>query len=252
MAITTYIFPDWNGGYAYKKWDVFYSNGYSMYFYATRDDTSAYPLARYVYNPTSVTRSNNVARVTFTQTGTDYFTQGSVVTVSGCSPSPQGSACDYTGLVLAGGPGYIDFLSPGLDTTSPSNITQGGVVGPIHPSWTTGFYWIPSYSTDITNNQAVIESQLGEGYSQRQNPFINANSLGWNLVFDERTEKETTALLNYVQNQGGVTPFNMPFPVGTLVNRGDLKYVAGGARTQINSYGLQSVSFPVKQVFDIS
>ncbi len=249
-AITTYIFQDWGSSYAYKKWDAFYSAGYSMYMYATRDDTTAYPFSYFTYVPTSVSRTNNVARVLFTQTGTTFFTQGSVATISGISPSPELMSAEYTGVLLAGGSGYVDFLSPGRDSAATA-LTRGWVVGNIHPSWTTGFYWIPSYSTDVTSTQATIETQLGEGYSQRQNPFINANSLGWTLNFDERTEKETVALLNYLQNQGGVTPFNLPFPVGTLVNRGDLKYISGPARTQMSSYGLQNISVQVKQVFDI-
>ncbi len=247
MAITTYGFTFWHTSYPYQRYDVAYgaNSNDTQYYYATTDSTSVSPLARLSYTPVSATRQDNVVRVTFTQTGTAYFQPGSVVAVADSSPD---NSTDYTGVCLAGGAGYVDYLSPGLSTTN--GFTGGSVVAPIHPYWTTGFYWIPSWSTDVTHDMAVIKAQLGEGYSQRQSPCINSNALSWNLVFDERTDKETTSLLNFLQNQGGVTPFRLAFPVGTLYNRADLKYVSAPAKHQMTSFGLNVVTVPISQVFD--
>ncbi len=153
---------------------------------------------------------------------------------------------------MAGGPGYVDYLNPGLNVTN--GILAGGVTAPCHPYWTTGFWWIPSWSTQATHNEQVINTQLGEGYSSRTNPVINSNSLSWNLTFAERTDKEVMALLNFLQVAGGATPFVLSFPIGNLYNNPRLKYITtpGSApKHDLTSFGLSTVTVPLTQVFDI-
>ncbi len=249
MAIPTYSFFGWNANVTYDKWDVSQVQfaGALQYFYSTvGNNLGANPTGRYVFSPTSATRVDNVVRVSFNQTGSVFFQPGSVVVVSGVAPD---SSVNYTGVVLAAGSGYVDYLNPGLPTTNP--ITAGGVTAPIHPYWTTGFYWIPSWSTEVTHDMSVIEAKLGENYSQRQNTAINSNSLNWNLVFSERTDKETMAMLTFLQVAGGVTPFVLAFPVGNLYNQPGLKYVSQPARNQLTSFGLNQTTFTTTQVFDI-
>jgi phage-related protein len=248
MTVTTYNFPSWNANYNYSKWDVIYGSSVSdtRYFYATIASYGADPLGQYVFSPLTLSRTDNVNRVTFNQTGTIFFQPGSVVVVSGIQPDPS---CNYTGVVLTAGSGYVDYLNPGLNVSNV--VTAGGVRAPIHPYWTTGFYWIPSWTTDVTHETAVIKTQLGEGYSQRQTTTINSNSLAWNLVFAERSDKEIASMLNFLQNYGGATPFKLAFPVGNLYNRADLQYVSGPPRHGLTAYGLNAVTVPVNQVFDI-
>ncbi len=247
-AIPLNQFSQWNTNYNYAKWDVAYgaTAGDTRYFYATTASFGADPRAQFVFSPTQTSRTSNVMRVSFNQTGTIYLQQGSVVVVSGISPD---SSANYTGLALAGGAGYVDFLNPGLDTTNA--VLAGGVTAPIHPYWTTGFYWIPSWSTEATNNVAVVEAKLGEGYSQRMNPVINSNSLSWNLVFAERTDKETMGMLTFLQVAGGATPFYLNFPIGNIFNQANLKYTAGAPKTSLSSFGLNQTAFSATQVFDI-
>ncbi len=252
MAIPNYSFYGWNTNYVYSKWDVIYgaSAGDTRYFYSTTDNNlSANPNDVSVFLPTSATRLNNVTRISFPQSypyTPIQFKQGSIVAISDIVPD---STLNYTGTVLAAGSGYLDYLNPGLNTTN--SITGGYVTAPIHMNWTTGFYWLPSWTTDVTHNMAVIEAKMGEGYSQRQNPSINSNSLTWNLAFEERTDKETMALLNFLEVAGGVTPFYINFPVGNLYNMPNLKYVNQSQKHQLTSYGLNTVSVVAAQVFDI-
>ena len=258
MAVTTYSFFNWSGNYTYSKWDVIFGTTPTdtRYFYSTTDNNAAAnPDSFFSYSAVggSVARDTNVVRLTFTQTGTIYFKPGSIAIVSGIHP--DGGAC-YTGTILAAGTGstpnsayYIDYLSPGLNTTT--TIVNGRVFAPIHPYWTTGFAWIPSYSTDITMGQNVIRTPLGDSYSQRFSPVINSNALSWNLHFDERTDKETMALGNFLQNFGGSAPFVINFPVGGIFNKPGIKYISGPMQQGLGSYGLSNVTVQVSQVFDI-
>lgn len=252
MATTTYAFFAYNNAYTYDKWDVIQGGGASVtdsrFFYSTKaSNLGNYPLSRFTYTATNTQRlSTEVMRVSFTQTGTAFFTQGSMVTVGGVTP--DGTA-NYTGTALGGGSGYVDFLCPGLTT---SNAALGGtVVAPIHPAFTTGFWWIPSPGSKIANQQIVIESKLGEGYTQKYNPAINFNSLGWTLVYEERTDKEIRSLANFCQDMGGVVPIPINFPVGKLSNRNDLRYTLGEVQEDLTSFGLNAASVQIQQVFNI-
>jgi phage-related protein len=252
MAITTYSFFAFNTNYTYDKWDVIQGGGASAtdtrYFYSTvGGNVGAYPLSRFIYTALSTTRtSDEVMRVAFTQTGTAYFRQGSMVTVQGVTP--DGSA-NYTGVALGGGDGYVDFLCAGL--TSTNATTAGQVIAPIHPNWSTGFCWVPGYSTKVNSKQAVIQSNLGDGFSQRMNTSINSNALSWNLVFENRTDKEERAIANFLQDKCGVIPFVLAFPVGRLYNRNDLRFISGEPEHSFDSYGVNTLTVPVMQVFDV-
>lgn len=249
MAIPNYSFYNWNNTTIYSKWDVIYGSapGDTRYFYSTLNNNLNYnPATTYAFTATQTTRTDNVMRVSFNQTSPINFQQGSVVNVYNVTPD---STANYTGLVLAAGSGYIDYLCPGLNATNVA--TNGTVKAPIHPAWTTGFMWIPSWSTEVSHEMAVINTKLGEGYSQRMNPTINSNSLVWNLTFAERTDRETMGLLNFLEVAGGATPFVISFPVGMLYNQPGLKYISGPARHTLTSYGLSTVTVPITQVFDI-
>lgn len=251
MAITTYSFFAYNGSYTYDKWDVLQGAGGAndtRYFYSTvGGNVGNYPLSRFIYDATSTSRSSDeVMRVSFTQTGTAYFRQGSMVTVQGVVPD---SSANYTGVALGGGDGYVDILCAGL--TAANAVTAGQVIAPIHPNWTTGWAWIPGYSTKVNAKQAVIQSPMGDGYTQRMNTAINSNVLAWNLVFENRTDKEERAIANFLQDKCGVIPFVLGFPVGKLYNRNDLRYVGGEPEHSLDSYGINTLTVPVMQVFDI-
>ena len=251
MAYTTYSFGAYNSNYSYDKWDVIQgvnSSTDTRFFYSTvGSNMGNYPLSRFIYTATQTTRmSDEVMRVSFTQTGTATFKQGSVVVVQGVVPD---ATANYTGVALAGGSGYVDFLCPGLTTSNAA--TNGNVIAPIHPNWTTGFMWTPSFSSKLNNKQVVIESQLGEGYRQAMNPFINSNSFEWELTFENRTNKEARSLMNFLQDKCGVIPFVLAFPVGNLSNRNNLQYVNGDSSNDMSSYNINTVSVNVKQVFDL-
>lgn len=247
--VTTYTFFPWSANYAYSKWDVVWgaTSNDQRYFYSLMDSNmNTGPLAAFTYSTTNSERNGNVNRMYFTQTGTTYFQQGSIVEIANVAPD---ASTNYSGVILGGGPGYVDYLNPGL---SVSNGTVGGTVrAPIHPYWTTGFAWIPSWTTDINQNQIVYQAKMGEGYSQRMNPVINSNSLSWALVFENRVDKETTALLNFLQDKGGVIPFTCPFPVGNLYNNPYIKYIAGPPQQGMTSYNINGTAVPIQQVFDL-
>lgn len=250
MPNVTNIYPQWSAYYNYKKWDVVKGDGVSsapIYYYNLKDDNfNVGPSYSYSYALVSSTRDSNVNRLYFTQIGTEYIQPGSVIEIFDCLPDPS---INYSGIALAAGPGYVDYLNPGL---SVSNAIMGGTLHtPIHPYWTTGFAWIPSWSSEVTSTPTVNTAAMGEGYTQRQNPAINSNTLKWNLVFDNREDNEAAALRTFLQDKGGVGHFPVPFPVGRLHNNPNLKFINGPTTEKLNSYGLNMVSVELQMCFDL-
>ncbi len=265
MSTTNYKFLYWNPGVVngagntdyfvqYQKWDVIQGTGAgdTRYFYATIDNSGANPAASFFYAPSQLTRQDDIVTMSFTQTGTTFFQPGSIVVISGLTPNYAGNPPNYhyTGICIDAGSGYVKYLSPGWYDVAGLGAT-GCVMAPIHPAWTTGFYWVPSYSTDVSHGQIVVETALGEGYSQRFSPVINSNSFAWNLIFNERTDKESRALAVFVQDHNGVVPFVINFPVSKLYNLNGLKYLGKGLRQGLSSNNLNNTQFTAQQVFDI-
>ena len=249
MATTTYSFYNWVSNYGYTKWDVVQgvASNDSRYYYSLIDNNLGFrPAAFFAFTPTSSTRTDDINRMYFTQTGTVNFQPGSIIEVYNISPD---SSTNYSGVCIAAGPGYVDYLNPGLSVSNA--VSAGTIRAPIHPYWTTGFAWIPGWTTSVTHNQSVTTANLGEGYSQRQSFAINVNNLRWNMAFTERTDKEARALLNFLQEKGGVGNFKIPFPVGLLYNNPNIKFINGPASHTMNSFGLNDVTVEVQQVFDI-
>lgn len=250
MNPTQYSFFPWSTA-SYQRWDVVRGAGPAAdvrYFYATTDNQGANPTGMFFYSGTQTARQSDITTLSFQQTGSVFFQPGSIVVVSGILPD---SSCNYTGIALDAGSGWVSFLNAGVDTSNP--VTAGALMAPIHPYWTTGWYWIPGYSSDLGNQQNVVEARLSEGYSQRFSPVINSQTFSWNLTFSDRTDKESRALANFIQDKGGVTPFVLNFPVSRLTNKANLQYITKGDIKQgLGSYNLTTTTVAVQQVFDLS
>jgi phage-related protein len=67
--------------------------------------------------------------------------------------------------------------------------------------WTQDFVWRPSYGSSVNfaaQNEIV---KLGEGYDQVTNKAINCLPMELNLQFQNRTDKETKAILHFLQEK---------------------------------------------------
>ena len=245
MAITQYKSFPFTSGVNYKKFDFLYDTGYKRYYYATRDNINQNPYAEYYYPVSSFSRVNEISTIYCAATGSaPQLTQGSQIISIGLSDS---SFC-YTGMVIDAGSDHVTYVNPGFDTGS--SVTGGYVIATTNPNWTTGFFFVPSYSTSYEVKTAILESKFGDGYSQRQRAGINSNKNSINAVFENRTDKETKALLNFVQDKGGVEPFRILQPIVTLANDSTQKFVALDPKVATISYDNNGVSLVLTQVFD--
>lgn len=245
-----YYFPPYNAVIQYSKFDVFYDayNGTNLvYGYATQDNIGQNPNGIFNFPITAYSRIGDVTTLTFTQTGScGKFQAGSLIRVTGVSAN---SSVNYTGMCIDGGSGTLSYLNPGWAQTD--NAISVGAINCPNPNWTSGFFFIPTYSTKIDIANKPFVAKLGDGYEQRSPPGLNTYEKTYNMVFQQRSNGEARAITNYVEDAAGVRCFPIVIPVAAFENQPNQKYVADNIGITTDSYGLNTINATVRRVFDL-
>ena len=69
------------------------------------------------------------------------------------------------------------------------------------------FFWIADYGASISSEPKVNVLQFGDGYEQRTPESISADLLKLDLAFDNRSEKEATAIAHFLHARGAKEAF---------------------------------------------
>ena len=79
------------------------------------------------------------------------------------------------------------------------------------------FIWTPSYNQSAEISPRVLAVRFGDGYTQRIPDGINNNLLNLDLTFENRSEKEATAIAHFLNVRRGAEPFayTPPSPYAT-------------------------------------
>jgi phage-related protein len=247
MGISRYITYPFISGVKYKQFDVIngISTGESRYYYATYDNENQNPSGIYKYNISSWEIMDEVATVFLTKTGFGpRFAPGSMIRISG----EQFSPVNYTGMVLDGEENYVRFPVAAYLTGSAGT---GVLTTMVSPGWTTEFFFTPSYSSSQDIESRTVESKFGDGYAQRQRDGINSNMGTWNLSFEGISDRQAKAIINFVEDKGGVDAFPVLFGQGMLQNDPNIKYIASNLKLNTTSYQLNSISVSLAQSFTL-
>lgn len=77
------------------------------------------------------------------------------------------------------------------------------------PTWT----WLPSFELSLTEDPAVDETPLGDGYTDRTPIGLRPRVRAWQLRFDTRTLVEVKAMLAFLRERNGWQAFHWtPLP----------------------------------------
>lgn len=251
MGYTRFKTLPFYSGVAYKQFDII-NNGVTgvtgsfRYYYGTYDSQNQNPNAFFRYQITSWSINDEVVTTFFNKTGSGpVFSAGSLIRATGTTYP----LLDFTGIASDGGENYIRYIVPSFDTGL--ILTTGFVETILNPAWTTGFFFIPSYSNSLDVNTRVIRLQFGDGYSQRQRDGINSNIAAWGLSFENRSDKEAKAIINFTEDKGDTEAFQILFSRGALQNDVNQKYTASQVKVNNNSYNQNTITLTLNQVFDI-
>ena len=105
------------------------------------------------------------------------------------------------------------------------------------------FSFSPSYSVQISQQPVVSTIQLGDNYQSRLRKGLNNNLKRWKLTFKNRSDTERNNILNFLNNEGGVTAFNFTDPFGQTA-----KYVARKWSANQTANGLTTINTEFEQV----
>lgn len=249
MAYTTLSFKYYNPSQTYAQFDIvggLTATDPNFYYSTQPNNLGNQPNAIFNYPITSFARSQDVVTLLFTQTGSGpFFSAGSMM----ASQVGSDSSANHSGMILAGGPGIITYLNAGWDQTT---IASTGMISSIvNPAWTTGFMFVPSYTSQYENQQNTINAQFEPGYEQRQASSINPNTDIWSLAFLDRSSKEARAIRHFTQSMAGVYSFPIMITDPNFENRPNQKFITSvGTKFQPKSFNINDVSVQVKRVFD--
>jgi phage-related protein len=239
---TNFSFPSWINSANYKQFDVVDGVAKEAYYYATQDNTNQNPLNNWSLNVSSVQTSNGTTRVTATSTINPPLARGSYVLVNGLG------ALNYTGVVTDGGPNFIEY--PASYPDSSSTPVGATISSNLNPAWSSGFCFIPSYSTNLSTETQMIKTQFEGGYSQRMRKGLNSNVETRTLVFEERTDREAIAILNCVEAAGGVDPLKVVLGASAIGGKTNNRYSITEPKVQPKAKNINTITVTATQVFD--
>jgi phage-related protein len=80
------------------------------------------------------------------------------------------------------------------------------------------FFWVPDYGAAVQSEPKVEVIQFGDGYEQRTAQNISANLIKLSLSFQQRDEKEATAIAHFLNTRGAkeAFAFTPPSPYGSI------------------------------------
>ena len=122
----------------------------------------------------------------------------------------------YYGLVDHTSAGTFDTTKWGGHVTDPfgSVISNEDSTDSSRPH----FFFTPSYGNTVNSEPRTMITQFGEGYQQRVPESINNTFLKISVVFENRTAKEATAMLHFLNARNGTEAFlyTPPEPYPTM------------------------------------
>jgi phage-related protein len=248
MGYTSLTFSPWSSSQLYSQYDI--AGGLSIFdstqYYSTQaNNLNNPPNALYAYTITGYSRSQDVVTLLFSHTGGPAFAVGSMIATTVTADS----TANYGGMVLNGGSGIVTYLSAGYDKVP--QASAGSIASTVNQAWTTGFAFIPSYSSQLDSQQNTINAQFEPGYEQRQAASLNPNIDVWSLAFLDRSSKQARAIRHFTQTMAGVYSFPIMITDPNFDNQPNQKFItAAGAKINPKSYNINDIAVQVRRVFD--
>ena len=240
---TTFRFRPWNSAANYQTDDVVNTDSggtYQAYFYATQPNVNQAPFNAWSLSVGDWARQRGIVTLNTTSTITTPLAKGSCIEVVGAG------SLNFTGCALDGGSNWIKYPCAGPDG---SGTTVATLQSSLNPAWSTGFGWVPSYSTDISTNLLKTDTQFGDGYSQRVRVGITPSLTTQNLVFENISSRQAVAICNYIQDKGGVDPVKINMEDGILHGGNNNQYKILDAKIASKSLDINTVTAQAVQVF---
>jgi phage-related protein len=105
------------------------------------------------------------------------------------------------------------------------------------------FTWIPDIGSTEERAPRIRSVQFGDGYEQRAQDGINADMRKRSLSFTARSSAESTAILAFLEAQGGTASFDYTHPGDS-----SRKYVCKSWKATDTGYLLKTITAEFQEV----
>lgn len=107
----------------------------------------------------------------------------------------------------------------------------------------------PSYTPTLNIQNNVIRVSLGDGYEQRLSKGINPTKRSWTLPLNNRSDSDTTSILNFLASStggnNGQKSFDWQPPFGAAG-----KWTCSNPSVTLNAFNLNDISLTFVEVFE--
>ena len=107
----------------------------------------------------------------------------------------------------------------------------------------------PSYTPTLQIDNNLITVELGDGYKQRLSKGIHPSIRTWTLPFNNRSNTDTTHILNFLSSatggNNGARAFNWTPPYGLTG-----KWTCENPRVVNKAFNLNDINLEFKEVFE--
>lgn len=102
----------------------------------------------------------------------------------------------------------------------------------------------PDFSSQLSEEPRVLQTQFGDGYRQRVGDGINIRPQVWQLTFSARTGTERDTLLTFLRGENGITSFDWTPPGGSAG-----KYICASWSYTPDNAATNTITATFQQVF---
>lgn len=245
---TQYQISPWGSTQSYKQYDVINGMliGGTVYptncaRYATQPSIGQNPSGYFTYNITSITSSEDIATINFAQTGNvPNVAPGSVIMVAGTANN------NYVGMAIAGASGTASFINPGFADAAGA----GGTISMYNPAWSSGYFFVPTYTSKISTENQAITTQFGNGYTQKMSRGLNTFDQKLSFVYQNIDSRQMKAISHFVEDTAGVRAFEVMIPDSYLFNQPRQKFTADNVDVTPVSWRRYDVSVEMSRSFN--
>jgi|TARA_R110000765_G_scaffold389119_1_gene481525 phage-related protein len=113
------------------------------------------------------------------------------------------------------------------------------------------FLWTPSYNTSANHAPRITTVNFGNGYAQRTPDGIFTDFINLNIVFEQRNQKEATAILHFLKSRKGSQSFvlkNLPPPYSQDESESKKRFVCTSFNSNYTFYDNYNINATVLQV----
>jgi len=148
---------------------------------------------------------------------------------------------------------YYSLTNAQTGNTPSTNSSAWGGFTALNSEDIPYFLWTPSYNTSANHVPRVSTVNFGNGYAQRTPDGIFTDFINLTFIFEQRNEKEATAILHFLKSRKGTESFvlkQLPPPYAQNDTEARKRFVCTTFNSTYTFYDNYNINTTLLQVND--